>query len=679
MIVMKTILLILSFVILSRVNAQTERQAYLDSLLIQVQKTKADTTKARLFSKISDWYIDNDIDKALLYADTALHLAKINNWKGGIAAGLVNYGNIWNFKGDYGKAIDYFKMAYNINKELKSTRGMANNLYSLGSANERLSNYPAAANYYFESLRINESLPGNDLQVANCLGGIAVIYFLQHDYQKSMEYSLKVIDKQQSLHNETGLLNEYINIADTYYRLKDSVNAEKYNLMALQLSKKSGLALQEGVAYSQLGLLYGNNPALSIGYFFRAQEKLDAISSNFSSTILNRGEIGKAFLKIYKSGNEIPILTGYPDYLPKTKEALLKKAELFLQKAVSESRETGDKDKEASFSENLAEVQYLNGNFKGAYANLNISYLLHDSLYSQENKNKIAAFESQKKVDLKDKEIQINKLIIDNQRKTQLGLLAGICFLGIIGGLLYRQSNTRKKTNTTLLKLNTDLDEANKVKAKFFGILSHDLRGPVANLVNFLHLQKTSPGLFTAVQAEAHQNKISDSAESLLETMESMLFWSKEQMEYFKPQIKNIAIDDLFTYIQNFFSQTEQVAFTYKSETGLVVAADENYLRVIMQNLTSNAIRALKNTPGAMIEWNARKEWDKTILSITDNGPGISNENAKLLFEENIAINAKNGFGLHLVRDLAKAIRYKISIQSQPGMGTTFILTPIQA
>lgn len=675
---MKILLLLSSFIFFSQVNAQAQQQAFLDSLLAKVQKANADTAKVKLYTKISDWFIDNDINKALLYADTVSLIAKRNNWKEGIAASLVNYGNIYNFKGDYVKAIAYFKKAYEINKELKSKRGMANNLYSLGMANERLSSYPDAANYYFESLRIHESFSDNDLAIANCLGGIAVIYFLQHDYKRSLEYSLKVIEKQRSINNEMGLVNEFINIADTYYRLADFINAERYNLKALELSKKLGLAFQEGIVYSQLGLLSSNDPSVSLEYLFKAQKILESISPNFSSTILNRGEIGKAFLKIYKPGKEIPVLADNPN-LPKTKDELLQKAEIYLQNAVTASRETGDKDKEASFSADLAEVQFLKGNFKSAYSNLNISNLLHDSLYSQENKNKIAALESQKKVDLKDKEIQINMLTISNQRKTQLGLIAGLCFLGIIGGLLYRQSHTRKKTNTTLIKLNTDLDEANRVKAKFFGILSHDLRGPVANLVNFLHLQKESPGLFTAEQADANRKKISDSAESLLETMEAMLFWSKEQMENFKPQKVNIAVGDLFDYIQKFFSQTEQVTIKFNFEPDLAVATDENYLKVIMQNLTSNAIRALKNTPGAMIDWKAKKDGDNVILSITDNGPGISKENAKVLLEDNMAINAKNGFGLHLIKDLAKAIGYKISIQSQTGMGTTFTLSAIQA
>jgi signal transduction histidine kinase len=117
------------------------------------------------------------------------------------------------------------------------------------------------------------------------------------------------------------------------------------------------------------------------------------------------------------------------------------------------------------------------------------------------------------------------------------------------------------------------------------------------------------------------------------------------------------------------------VNIRFQAEPGLMIMTDENYLQVIMQNLTSNAMKALKNTPDASIVWEAKKDGDKTILSITDNGPGMRDEQVKALYEENISVNAKSGFGFHLVRDLAKAIQYKISFQSRPGMGTTFVLS----
>src|SRR5690606_27639201 len=98
------------------------------------------------------------------------------------------------------------------------------------------------------------------------------------------------------------------------------------------------------------------------------------------------------------------------------------------------------------------------------------------------------------------------------------------------GILLYRQSRNRKKNNLHLLSLNQQLDQANKVKARFFSILNHDLRRPVYNLIHFLQLQKESPELLDAGSKERIENQTLQSAENLLASMEDLLLWSKGQM-----------------------------------------------------------------------------------------------------------------------------------------------------
>jgi signal transduction histidine kinase len=156
-----------------------------------------------------------------------------------------------------------------------------------------------------------------------------------------------------------------------------------------------------------------------------------------------------------------------------------------------------------------------------------------------------------------------------------------------------------------LLQLNNELDEANKVKAKFFGILSHDLRSPVANLINFLQLQKRKPGILSEQQIAERENEIGDAAASLLDTMEAMLLWSKGQMEHFKPSISTVRINDLFAYLQKYFTGPENISFSFSAEENLIVQTDENYLQTIMQNLTSNAVKALQQKPNTQITWKA--------------------------------------------------------------------------
>jgi signal transduction histidine kinase len=189
-----------------------------------------------------------------------------------------------------------------------------------------------------------------------------------------------------------------------------------------------------------------------------------------------------------------------------------------------------------------------------------------------------------------------------------------------------------------------------------------------------LHLQKEAPELMTEEIKARNQQKISASAEGLLENMESMLLWSKGQMENFKPQVKRIAINEVYDYLQRFFASTDTVKISFENKDNLNVSTDEDYLKTIMQNLTNNAIKALKTSPNGTIHWKAEQQNGQIILSITDNGSGISEQQIASLYDEDAIIGSKSGLGLYLIRDLAKAIACKISVKSSLGLGSEFQL-----
>jgi signal transduction histidine kinase len=225
-----------------------------------------------------------------------------------------------------------------------------------------------------------------------------------------------------------------------------------------------------------------------------------------------------------------------------------------------------------------------------------------------------------------------------------------------------------------LLTLNSQLDEANEVKTRFVGILNHDLKAPVANLVNILHLQKEGAGIIDESTAAAHSERIKARAENLLETMEDLLSWSKGQMKNFQPQWKNVSVSDVFTDIKNHFSGTPQVELLFTAPEGMILNTDEYFLKTIMRNLTSNAIKSFAGQPGGTIEWTAREEDGKQVLSITDNGPGVTETQLRPLYDESLPSSLNAGLGLHLVRDLSKAIACVIAVSSTPGKGTEFRL-----
>jgi len=283
--------------------------------------------------------------------------------------------------------------------------------------------------------------------------------------------------------------------------------------------------------------------------------------------------------------------------------------------------------------------------------------------------------QSRNEMEKKNLEIEKQKLQVREQKKNAFIYLAALLLMAVLGLLFFRLSAVRKEKNRELTQLNKELDESNKLKARFFGILSHDLRSPVANLISFLNLRRIKPGALSSKETEERENKISLSAQTLLETMESMLLWSKSQMQQFRPEKKPVMITSLLTCIQKNFASTDKVPFSYYCEENIQVVTDENYLKTIMYNLPANSVNALKNTPDAGIEWKAWQKDEKTYLSITDNGPGTENEKVKALYDGSLISSGKNGLGLQIIRDLSKAIECHITHQEKSGTGASFLLS----
>lgn len=90
--------------------------------------------------------------------------------------------------------------------------------------------------------------------------------------------------------------------------------------------------------------------------------------------------------------------------------------------------------------------------------------------------------------------------------------------------------------------------------------------------------------------------------------------------------------------------------------------------------MTGNAIKALKEIENPVIVWKSWQHNNQTLLSITDNGKGAELIQFKALYDDKEVVGIKSGLGLHLIRDLAKAINCEISVDSNKYSGTTFTL-----
>ncbi len=102
---------------------------------------------------------------------------------------------------------------------------------------------------------------------------------------------------------------------------------------------------------------------------------------------------------------------------------------------------------------------------------------------------------------------------------------------------------------------------------------------------------------------------------------------------------------------------------------------DPGLLRQILINLLSNALDAVER--GGQVRLSARLEDSNVLIEVSDTGPGISAEDVRRIFEPFYTTKGRGkgtGLGLAICRELSKALGGSISVQSEPGKGSTFTI-----
>lgn len=657
----KAILLLFLCLAPITVNAQKQGQQLIDSLENSLKSTTEKKAIVVIQNKLSQEYSRIDPEKGRELARSAIKTAENINYKSGVAEGYRCLG-------------------------VNTTDSTAINFYRKGLA---------------IALKIK------DKQALSVLyRNIAVYYIYRNDYKNGLDYSFKSLRLSEELNKHEEIAGTYINIGFLYNDLKDTRKALNYFKRALEMNKKFNNPTMKAVVLENIGVLYSNQGKneLAVSYLTQALT-INRKNNNLNFLATNLGTLGSSYLELKKyhlaeentkealkiskalkisrvmsynlQNLSIIYRHNYGDVNNTAyykNKAVLDTCLLMLKEAADYDRESNDiKSLSKDFKE-IAGIYEELGDSKNALSYFRQFNTYNDSIYQTTTKETVKNLEDQRTIELKNKEIQLKKLRIEKEEEQKLYFILGIILLTVIGTLLFYQSRNRKKSNKNLQLLNIELDRANKTKSRFFAILNHDLRSPVASLIHFLHLQKESPELLNDESKQRMENKIIESAENLLHSMEDLLLWSKGQMENFEPQIKSVSVTSLFEDTRRHFSG-QPVNIAFENPGNMQLTTDENYLKTILRNLTGNALNALDGTDNAVIIWKAWQEGNKKHLSISDNGPGSTMEQFKALYDDKEVVGIKSGLGLHLIRDLAKAIDCNITIDTQQGKGTTFILT----
>jgi signal transduction histidine kinase len=354
----------------------------------------------------------------------------------------------------------------------------------------------------------------------------------------------------------------------------------------------------------------------------------------------------------------------------------------YSMQGVTIAEEIGSKELLLIGYKNMALSYNALNNFKQGSYYLSKQLEVKDSIFEEESARSYAEMETRFQTERKAKEIlllqkenTIKNVALVAQQRAKYFLLIVLGLIGLVAVLLYRSALLKQRSNQSLGLLNAKLQESNHSKIKLLSILNHDLRSPVSNLFSFLHLKAEGAALSASAAAE-HDRKITQAAEQLLDAMEDVLVWSKSQMEHFTPVYETISLSlflDEILSLHATAASNKNIQLIKDCPDHLSFHTDLNFLKIIVRNLTSNAI---KFTPqGGTVRLQAAGLNGTLLFTVKDNGPGINIADQQSLFEWNSIRSDSSGLGLKLAKEFTEKLKGTITIQSQPGEGTLFILS----
>ncbi|MFA6059151.1 MAG: PAS domain-containing sensor histidine kinase [Taibaiella sp.] len=235
----------------------------------------------------------------------------------------------------------------------------------------------------------------------------------------------------------------------------------------------------------------------------------------------------------------------------------------------------------------------------------------------------------------------------------------------------------RKKAETDLRLALEKEKELGELKSRFVSMASHEFRTPLSTVLSSAYLLSKYEEKEDHPKRERHVRRIVSSVNLLTDILNDFL--SVGKIEEGKMQTRYITFD-IPQHLQQINAELNGLlkngqSIRYEHEGDVFVNLDPSLLKHIVMNLLSNAIKF--SPENGIIGLRSKRLDDSLILSVSDNGMGISNEDQQHLFERffrgaNVTNIQGTGLGLHIVQKYVELMNGTITCKSELGGGTTF-------
>lgn len=343
------------------------------------------------------------------------------------------------------------------------------------------------------------------------------------------------------------------------------------------------------------------------------------------------------------------------------------------------------------------------GDYADAYHFQKKYYDLRDSVFSNEATNRMNEITIIYDVEKTKNDNKLNNLTIKKQKDVQTGLVIIIALSVLLLAMIIQRYFANLNLNNKLKELNEkleneslklseanrllknsreELQEANDAKDKFFSLIAHDLKNPLTGIKSSANLLQEYYDKLSEDRKRKHINTINESVDRLYKMLENLLDWSRIQTKRITLNAQqadiSMLIDDCISIFQNQAAE-KNILIVNSSERGLICHIDVEMIKVALRNLLSNALKFSNDNSTILVE--SFLEGNSVMINVKDQGIGIPEYHLADIFKlkfntsRNGTHNEKgSGLGLVLTKEFVEMNGGKISVASQPGKGSTFLI-----
>lgn len=246
--------------------------------------------------------------------------------------------------------------------------------------------------------------------------------------------------------------------------------------------------------------------------------------------------------------------------------------------------------------------------------------------------------------------------------------------------MLLRDITLQKTAEIQLKKITEELKQLNATKDRFFSIIAHDLRTPIIGLIGYGEILANEVDQLSQTEIKEFSSSIVELSKNTINLLSNLLEWSRIQTG--RIQFNPVSLE-LKQVVENVFDLLKSNADSKKLELqnlvqpDIIVNADENMLRSIIINLSSNSIKF--TNPGGTIKITAEPNHKFVNITVEDTGVGIETENIKKIFDLDKNYSTRgtlnergSGLGVILCKEFVSRHGGELSLESELNVGTKF-------